>query len=421
MAVAIRRMAMPMRAVGARISWTILDQALSSVTNAALSFSVARSVSQRQFGAFAVAFTIYTVVIGISRALVSQPLTLKFAGALPGQFRAAAHQVTAAAALMGIMTAACTAVIGLLIAGQVGIAILALAITLPGLLVQDAWRLIFFAQGRPSLAALNDLVWTGVQVVTVGALLVFGWRDPAAFILAWGAAAALAGVFGMWQFRAWLSMAGSWAWFRTHRHMTGYLVAEFVGVTGAYQGALLLLGAVGGVSAVASLRAAQVLLGPLNILVAGVFAAVLPEIIRRHLDARGRRLSAIAVSTTMTVIPLLWTGVLLAVPYNWGVALLGATWPGGRSVLLASGFAYAGVGAALGPNVLLLAFRRTRDVFWLSMSLVPPLFLFGLVGVGAASAPGAAIGFALAQWLVVPLWWRRFRVVSREQVALSPV
>jgi hypothetical protein len=416
----IRQVITPMRSVGARISWGILDQALSSITNAALSFFVARAVTQNQFGAFAVAFTLYTVIIGVSRALVSQPLTLKFASAPPHEFREAARQVIAAAGLLGAAAAAGCAGFALLIGGQVRGALLALAVTLPGLLIQDAWRLTFFAQGRPSRAALNDLVWTVAQIVTLGSLYVIDWLNPASFILAWGLAAALASIFGMWQFHSPPTMTGSWLWFRTHRHLTGYLVMQFVGVNGAYQGAVLLLAAVGGVTAVASLRAAQVLLGPLNIFVIGTFGTVLPEIVRRNLDWHGRRLAATVVSAAMTVVPLLWTGFLLAMPSRWGAALLGQTWPGGRSVLLASGIAYAAVGASLGPDLLLLSMRRTREVFWLSMALVPLLFILGLIGVEIAGAPGAAVGFAAAQWLVVPLYWRQFRACAGRGFSLDP-
>jgi O-antigen/teichoic acid export membrane protein len=398
--------------VGTRISWGILDQGLSSITNAALSFFVARSVSQNGFGSFAVAFTVYTIVIGISRSLVSQPLTLRFSDSSLSVFRKVAPQVSAAAALLGIVTATVCVGFGLIVGGDLRACLFALALTLPGLLVQDAWRLIFFACGRPALAALNDLIWTLAQVLSVGTVLAAGWVTPAAFLLAWGSAAALAALFGVWQLRSRLTLVGGWLWFRAHRDLTGYLVAEFIGITGAFQGAVLVLGAVGGVKAVAAIRAAQVLLGPLNILVGGVFATVLPEIVRRQLDWRGRCQAAFAISSTMPLAPIIWTGLLLAMPYKWGLALLGETWAGGRSVLLASGLGYTAICVTLGPGLLLLALQRTRTIFWLSMSLAPPLFIFGLIGIKVGGVSGAAIGFAAAQWLVVPLWWLRFRALA---------
>jgi len=52
-----------------RLSWNILDQVISSVTNAGLSVAVAKSVNAEQFGAFAVAFTVYSVVVLASRGL----------------------------------------------------------------------------------------------------------------------------------------------------------------------------------------------------------------------------------------------------------------------------------------------------------------------------------------------------------------
>jgi O-antigen/teichoic acid export membrane protein len=401
-------------AVGRRLSWGILDQTLSSVTNAALSFLVARSVSQSSFGRFAVAFTVYTVVIGISRALVSQPLTQRFSGASPRSFQEAASRVRAAAVLCGGLAGAIVAVATLFLSPGLRAPLIALAATLPGLLMQDAWRYTFFAQGRPALAAINDLVWTVTQVITVGCVLRADWESPAGFLWAWGVAAAVAAGFGFVQGRSRPSLRGAWLWFRVHRRLTGYLVAQFVGVTGAYQGALLLLAGIDGVDTVGSLRAAQVMLGPLNILVAGVFAVVLPEVIRRGLDWPRRRIVAIVVSGAMTLVPLLWTLILLVMPYHWGEDLLGDSWPGGRSVLFASGVAYAAVGATLGPELILLALHRNKAVFWLSMALVPPLFGFGLVGVAIGEAQGAAIGFAVAQCLIAPLWWRHYQLLARR-------
>lgn len=405
---------LPMRAFAFRISWSILDQALSSITNAALSFLVARSVSQSLFGSFAVAFTVYSFVVGISRALVSQPLTLRFSGASVAQFRAAVQQVVSAAAWLGMAAGATVALCGLLIGGQIRAPFLGLAVTLPGLLVQDAWRLAFFAQARPERAALNDLVWTGAQVCSVSFILVIGWRNPAAFIGAWGLAGMLAAGFGLLQFRLRATLTGSWSWLRGHLGLTLYSAAQFVGISGAFQGAVLLLAAVAGVEQIASLRGAQVLLGPLNIVIAGVCATILPEILRRRLDWHGRGVAAVTLSLAMSLVPLIWTGLLLLMPSGWGQALLGDTWLGSRAVLLASGVGYAAVGAALGPELFLLALQRTREVFWLTVALAGPLFAFGVIGMLLGDAPGAAVGFAAAQWLVVPLWWIRFRILARR-------
>ena len=72
---------MLVRALLRRAGWNLLDQIISSATNVALSFLVARNVDPRGYGAFAVGFIIFTLLIGVGRALVGQPLNIRYSSA----------------------------------------------------------------------------------------------------------------------------------------------------------------------------------------------------------------------------------------------------------------------------------------------------------------------------------------------------
>ena len=87
-----------LRQVVARIGWNVADQIVSSGTNLALSVLVARSLSVDGFGAFAVAFTVYSFLIGASRSLIGQPLVVRFASRSDVVFRSAAQSAAGAAA-----------------------------------------------------------------------------------------------------------------------------------------------------------------------------------------------------------------------------------------------------------------------------------------------------------------------------------
>ena len=63
-----------------RAGWNLLDQVISSATNAILSFLIARSVTESDFGGFSVAFTIFSVFIGVSRAVSVTPLSVRVSG-----------------------------------------------------------------------------------------------------------------------------------------------------------------------------------------------------------------------------------------------------------------------------------------------------------------------------------------------------
>ena len=66
------------RAGASRLAWTVGDQVLSSGTNFALGIVIARMVSLREFGVFTLVYATYQIALGIARALVSEPLVVRF-------------------------------------------------------------------------------------------------------------------------------------------------------------------------------------------------------------------------------------------------------------------------------------------------------------------------------------------------------
>jgi hypothetical protein len=60
-----------------RAGWNVADQALSALTNVVLSFIVARNVDADGFGAFSVAFLVFSLLIGAERSLVGGPLSMR--------------------------------------------------------------------------------------------------------------------------------------------------------------------------------------------------------------------------------------------------------------------------------------------------------------------------------------------------------
>ncbi len=64
--------------IARRAGWNLVDQVISSGTNAGLSILIARSVDQTAFGSFAVAFTVFGFLVGVSRAVSTSPLGVRF-------------------------------------------------------------------------------------------------------------------------------------------------------------------------------------------------------------------------------------------------------------------------------------------------------------------------------------------------------
>ena len=66
---------------------------------------------------------------------------------------ARAQRIERTALALGAVAGVVSLVVGLALGGGVGRALVALGVVLPGLLVQDAWRYVFFAAGRPAAAS----------------------------------------------------------------------------------------------------------------------------------------------------------------------------------------------------------------------------------------------------------------------------
>src|SRR5690349_17381419 len=61
-----------------RVAWGVVDQGLSSLSNVAVGFLAARALGADAFGSFALAFATYTLVLGASRSLCTDPLSVRF-------------------------------------------------------------------------------------------------------------------------------------------------------------------------------------------------------------------------------------------------------------------------------------------------------------------------------------------------------
>jgi hypothetical protein len=146
---------------------------------------VARLAGVSALGAFGVALIVWLAVVGINRALVSEPMTVTGGPEIGvGEQR----EGMAASALVGLAIAALLAV-GCLVGAEGGlnvVGVLALAPWLPSLLVQDYCRAAAFRIRRPQVALASDVVFATVQVGCTVALAYAGLVGVGAFHAAGG-------------------------------------------------------------------------------------------------------------------------------------------------------------------------------------------------------------------------------------------
>jgi O-antigen/teichoic acid export membrane protein len=403
-----------------RAGWSAADQVLSSLSNFALAVIVARQVTVSEYGSFALAFALYGYLVMISRLLVSQPLMVRFSGAEPAEFERATRQSTGAAIAFGLVAGAVVALAGIVVGGAARPAIVAVGALLPGLLLQDAWRMAFFACGRPRAAAANDAAWGVVQLALVLGVWAAGYASAVGYLSAWGLAAWVAAALGAAQAGIVPAPRRAWQWLVAHWDLSRYFVSELVAINGATQLMLVLVAMMGGLTVVGTLRGAQVLTGPVALLAMSAMAVAIPELARRpwivgpRLLRAGAGISAVAIAAAG-----LWGALLLMLPDDLGRQLLGDTWTGVDRILVPTVIGVALVVAALGPTCGIQAAKQPRVLFWLQLLAAPVYMAAGIGGFLFGGVFGAAVGIAIAHGYNAGIAWIRFAMVARL-VAKAP-
>ena len=395
--------------------WGIGDQALSSLTNFAVGVEVARTAGAKDFGGFSLAFATYIVCLNVSRALGPEPLLVRYSGAAIPGWRRGTGSATGMAVCLGVVLGLGCGAVAITTQGAVRAAFLALALTLPGLLVQDVWRLAFFARGKGQWAFLNDLIWAVTLVPVLLALEVSGQATVFAVTLAWGGSASLAALIGGFQAGVLPQPSAGPAWLREHRDLAPRYLGEFVVLSGMTQLSSYAIGAVAGLSAVGSIRGSQVLLGPSYVFNYGVRLAVFPEAVRLLKRDAGRvRAVCLLMSVAFVATMLAWGLAIYLLPSSVGKAVLGPTWQAARRVLVPVTFAYASSGAILGASTGIRVLAAAQRGLRARIAASSTQLLAGLIGAGVAGAFGAAVGLAIGGWISVAFFWLYFEAALRH-------
>ena len=370
------------------------------------------SLSRSDFGGFALAYATYVFALEAMRALCNEPMAVRFSGVSSSTWRSGISGSTGAAMVVGLVFGVACAFVGLASGGTLREALLMLGLAMPLLLVQDCWRAGFFAAGRGDLAFANDAVWALVQFpLMVVVLTSTASRSVAVFVLVWSAGGTAAALFGALQARSVPRPDRVTGWFGRHRDLAPRFFGEFVAVNATLTGTTYLTAAFGGMTAAATLRAAQVALSPLHIIGIGLTSVAVPHAVRlRHTSPRklwpfARRLGAVMAGSCVV-----WGALVVLVPTDTGRHLLGPSWPSARAVLVPLTVAMAAGGACaaaiVGLRGIAAASRSLRARVWGGVTTLS----FAALGAYSASALGAATGLALGLTLGATLaWWELHR------------
>jgi O-antigen/teichoic acid export membrane protein len=399
-----------------RLGWGVADQAVSSLTNFAVSIYVVRELGAAQFGAFSLAYVTYTFALTASRGLATDPLLVRVSGTDLRTWRRAVARCTGTAAAVGLATGAGVLAAAVVLHGSAKGAFLALGLTLPGLLLQDSWRYSFFALGNGKPAFLNDTIWALTLLPALVLVRMSGHADVFWFILAWGGSAAVAAAAGPFQAGVSPTLTRAWTWLSRHRDLGTRYFAEGTTWSVVSQLRTYGIGLILGLAALGYVQAANTLMGPLTILWLGMSMVAIPEAARILRNSPLRLpLFCLLLSGALTMAALAWgLVVLVALPKGLGAAVLGPVWRHTYPLVLLQALfvvaQIAGVGSFAGLHALGAARRSLRSMIIVSIAYLA----FSLVGAAMGGAVGTMRGAAVAAWIGLLVSWWQFRAALRE-------
>jgi O-antigen/teichoic acid export membrane protein len=396
--------------------WNLLDQILSAATNVALSIVVVKAVGGHAFDAFAVAFLLFSTAIGVERSLVGSALNVRHSKEVGKDRSRTVSRATGTVFTLAVPAALGMIGAGLLLGGRLGAALIATGWVLPLLVLQDVCRYVYFSGSQARWAAANDALWAVVQFSVMGALIVSGRATVVTLILAWGGAAGVCVVVALVHLRAVPDPRAARGWLREHRDLVGYLFGDYLLTTGAFNGGYLVVGAILGDQAVGSIRAAQVLLGPLGIIAGATRSFGMPELSRRaeHLSSGTRRRIAVGLGAAMAVLSLLYAAAILLAPDAFGKLVFSEKWGQAQQVLVPLALAQVATGIAQGPSIVIYALGQARRTFRIMTVEAPLVFALMLTGALLFGVQGAAWGQFIDQVLVIVLWFGTLRHILAE-------
>ncbi|HEX3424562.1 MAG TPA: hypothetical protein VHT30_00415 [Acidimicrobiales bacterium] len=403
-----------------RSAWTVADQIVSSAQSLLISLWVTHEVGLSGVGAFAIVFATYQILLATNRPLNGDPLAVGFSAAEPGERRMASTASTGGAVLLGLITAPVGVLAASVLAAPLGrpLSHAVIVFSLGGLAIvlQDAWRYVFFTDGRPARALVNDAV---VLLAMPPACLLAGRLAPhsaASLIGGWCAATAMGALFGFWQTGIRPHLVRGWRWWRAILHFGAHVLGENLIANFAYAIGLAAAAAVAGVAALGRLRTAQVATNAANPLFLGIGTIVLADG-TRFLASNPRRFPRLMVAgcTVAFVVPNLIALAWWLLPVSWGTVIVGSTWPVSRPLVLGAGAYVAGAAMSIVLSAGLRAMRFPSKAFKTRAVIGPITVTAAVVGARMWGPGGAIGGIAAAEWLYSVLMVPQFVAMWRER------
>ncbi|MDW5329383.1 hypothetical protein [Plantactinospora sp. KLBMP9567] len=397
---------------GGRAPTAVVVTATSSLGNLLLSVTVARGGSLSELGRYSLAFSLYVLVSGLARAMVTESVLADPDRRDPDPFRRSTRRICLLGGAAGVLAGTAGALAGNRYLVVVGLA-------LPGLVLYDYVKAYGLGVADPRRILRYELLWTLASGVGAGLALTGRIGASTAFVV-WAGSGALVGYLGAARRRC--ALLPGWPVGRAETRNALAFGLHFLVGSGTAQLATATLAAVAGTAVVGALGGAKTALGPITLLIGASSALLIPYLARAsEAEPRIRLRSAARVAAAIIVLVGPLALVLPALPDLVGRALLGANWEFARPLLPAlaveSVFMVATMVASAGHRI-----ERAGARTLLLGAALAPIRVGAIVGAGHLfGAPGAAWAMVGVACCAAAGWWWSYHSLLRARDRAEPV
>lgn len=389
--------------IGVRVGAITFDQGLSSASNLVASVLAAHLLAPVEFGAFGIMFATYMMATFLVRSATGEVLLLV------GESHAAA--ATGAnlvlATLMGLVVGLLVVAAAFVLGGPIGGALAPLGAGLAGLTLQDTLRYIGFSTRRVRIAIVADTLWLVFMLAlfaTLRSSSSMGIGEVVAMWVVSGVAAAictlpLAG-FRMPQLpelNRWLaerrglmaSMAGDRGLVSISQQGVTYIVAVMIGLEGN-----------------AAYRAAQIVMGPINIVSIGLMATAAPYLARAWSERPSALIEeAKRLTIAGALIILVLTQAAAYIPDTLGRLLIGHSWMLGKPVLEIMALFVLAQSTNFAALAALRVIGSAKSILVARLVVVPATLAIIAIAATLGDLRAAMWAQAATAALTSSLWW----------------
>ena len=396
--------------------WGVLDQGLISACNFVVLVVLARTLAPSAFGEFTLVYAAMLVANYAQTAFITQPHNVLGARLGGREYRVYTRSsAIAQLGLSGLLSAAFVsaalvlAAVGLQSASVVAIA----ALALPLWQLQEFVRRVLYTEGRQSGALANDVLAYGGWTCGVVALALDGALSPARTLGVMAVSSAAAAAIGFRQIQQTLERA-DWSRVPVVENVAfgKWLMGSFAAQWIAFQAYLFLAAIVLGVAVTGGLKAVQLVLSPLHVLMFSL-ATMLPIRLSRSLarDAEGVRLglfsrdARLALSLTFPAV-MIYCGFVALFADEILELLYGPPYDAFGQVLVLFAAYYVLLYAAFFASALLTAERRTSRLFAANAAAAAVSLAACWPLMSSFGAKGATVALLLSAVTLNVVLWR---------------